>query len=120
MWEAFTVYGHDTQYKGLYYEYDEDTNAYSSTPVDFWFSYVSGSSTSELIQPLTGFYTSSTSNEIYVDGHLEIPFKENDRIEIDGSLTMIVKISEPRKLRKGIRTFDFQPSENVRRFLVLS
>jgi len=120
MWEVFTVYGHDTQFKAEYYEYDEDTNTYDLTPVEFWFAYVINSESTELIQPLEGFYTNSTSNLIYVDGQLNIPFKENDKVTIKGGENMIVKMDTPRTNRKGIETFDFHPTENVRRFLYLS
>ena len=120
MWEKFSLYGHDTQHKAFYYEYDLENNTYETVPVEFWFAYVSNSEESELVQPLLGVYANSTSNAIYVDGHLDITFKENDRIEIDGSLNMIVKVEKPRVLRKGITTFDFLPADLVRRVLVLS
>lgn len=120
MWEAFTIYGHDTQHKAEYYEYDVLTNTYNPSPIEFWFAYVSNSEETELIQPLEGFYTNSTGNTIYVDGQLEISFKENDKITIDGSENMIVRIETPRTNKKGLRTFDFQPSDMVRRVLILS
>jgi len=120
MWEAFTVYGNDTHFKADYYEYDVTTNTYDLTPVEFWFAYVANSQSTELVQILDGFYANSTGNVIYVDGHNEIKFKENDKVNIDGSDNMIVKIDTPRTIKTGIRTFDFQPSELVRRVLILS
>lgn len=118
--EVFTIYGHDTQHKGYWSEYDIDTNEYSNVPVEFWFAYVLNAEVSETIQPMLGMFTQSTGNEIYVDGHLEINFKEHDGIMIDGGKNMIVKIKTPRTNRKGIQTFDFMPATMVRRFLVLS